>query len=92
MKILYSGTKNKVKKTLYWLIRNKKITSVRLAQLTNVGYPPRKIQILKELHGIEVGHTLVDYITSEGRKCKIAMYELLSPKKDAIKVYEKLTA
>jgi hypothetical protein len=92
MKLLFDGTKNKVKKTLYWLIRNKKITSVLLARLTNVGYPPRKIQILKEVHGIEVKHTLIDYITTDGKKCKIAMYELLTPKKEAISIYQKLTA
>lgn len=75
--------------TLYHIIMNRQLTSVELSRLTNVGYPPRKIQILEE-NGVRFLHDMVPYTTSEGKKTRVARYTLLSPMVQAKKIYKQL--
>lgn len=82
--------KSKHAATLYHLIINRQMTSVELARKTNVGFPPRKIQLLEE-KGVTVLHDLVPYVTSEGRKTRVARYTLKRVT-EAKKIYKKLVA
>jgi len=81
--------KSKHAETLLHLIENRQLTSVELSRMTNVGYPPRKIQMLED-NGIKIIHDRVPYTTSEGRKTTVARYTLLSPMKVAKSIYKKL--
>lgn len=76
-------------KTLYHIIMNRQLTSVEISRLARVGYAPRKIQILEE-KGIRFNHDLVPYQPKEGRKTQVARYTLLSPMKEAKKIYKQL--
>lgn len=82
--------KTKHAATLYHLLINKRMTSVELARKTNVGYSPRKIQMIEE-RGVKVLHDLVPYVTSEGRKTMVARYTLTDINQ-ARKIYKKLVA
>lgn len=75
--------------TLYHIIMNRQLTSVELSRLTNVGYPPRKIQILEE-NGLRFLHDMVPYTTSEGIKTKVARYRLQTHLATAKKIYKQL--
>lgn len=75
--------------TLDLMIKNRQMTSPELSKATKVGYPPRKIQILEE-KGVRFIHDLVPYITREGRKTMVARYTILTPIKEAKRIYKSL--
>lgn len=75
--------------TLYHIIMNRQLTSVELAKLTRVGYPPRKVQRLEEM-GLMFIHDRVNYTTREGKKTKVARYTLLTSISEAKKIYKQL--
>jgi hypothetical protein len=76
-----------VQATLWFLIRNTSVTSIELRNLTNSSYPAARIQNLKD-----IGLRIDSRPHKHSKHCTIARYMLLTPKKEAISIYQKLTA
>lgn len=77
--------------TLFWLIKNRSLTSIELRQLTKSSYPPVRIADCKAI-GLSIHATYEPYINRKGHKSRVARYTLMTPLKDAKLIYKKIAA
>lgn len=77
--------------TLFWLIKNRSLTSIELRQLTSSSYPPVRIADCKKL-GLSIHATYEPYVNRNGHSSRIARYTLMTPITEAKKIYKKLAA
>ena len=83
--------KTDTQSTLYYLIKNRSLTSIELRKLTKSSYPPARLKNCKDL-GLSIHATYEPYINRRGQKSKIARYTLMTPIKEAVKIYNQIAA
>lgn len=75
--------------TLYHLIQNRSLTSIELRKLTKSSYPPARIANIKD-YGISIHRENEKYVNRRGKKTTIARYTLMTPIRDAKKIYNEI--
>ena len=75
--------------TLYHLIQKKSLTSIDLRKLTKSSYPPARIADCEDF-GIQIHHGREPYVNRRGKKTTVAKYTLLTPVKDAKRIYREM--
>lgn len=75
--------------TLYHLIQKKSLTSIELRKLTKSSYPPARIADCEDF-GVEILHSREPYVNRRGKKTAIAKYTLVTPVRDAKRIYDQM--
>lgn len=77
--------------TLFYLIKNRSLTSIELRNLTKSSYPPARIADCNHL-GLSIHATYEPYINRNGHKSKIARYTLMTTIREAKRIYNQIAA